>query len=176
MVWAFVEYTRAILIASQAARVPYFFMVWDAIAREAYVDHALEWAGEDAVHLKKARETLLAEGKGTGTRETRQLLSEVNENMIHMDGQVVDFITGARAAFISRKIAVDVMPLKQAGPQKEGNAIFDGWLHGIALPGIAITIADEVETKEKAGKHLTPDVLDINETLGPVYARIGDQF
>ncbi|KAF6785035.1 nad-dependent epimerase dehydratase [Colletotrichum sojae] len=224
---AFVESTRTVLIATQAARVPYFFMVGgagsmlvpdkpfvtaaddprffhayvrDAIASEAYVDHAQKWAGEDAIHLKKAREALLAEEAGTGTPETRRLLKAVHENMFHMDGQVVDFMTGARATSMffegnnsikwtymsppplyrpgrrtgSYEIAVDVMPLKQAGPHNKGDAIFDGRLHGITLPGIAIAIADEVETKEKVGKHWTPYVPDIDNTLGPVYARIGD--
>ncbi|KAF6817236.1 nad-dependent epimerase dehydratase [Colletotrichum plurivorum] len=162
-----------------AADDPSFFYAYvrDATVREAYVDHAQEWAGEDAVHLKKAREALLAEETGKGTPGTRQLLNAVYENMFHMDGHVVDFITGARATFIffggnnslkwtymsppplyrpgrrngSYEIAVDVMPLKLAGPHNEGDAIFDGRLHGIALPDIAIAVADEAETKEKAG-------------------------
>lgn len=171
-----------------AAGDPRFFHAYirDAITSDTYVDHAQEWAGEDAVHLKKA---LLAEEAGKGTPETRQLLNVVYENTFHMDGPVVDFITGIRATFMffegnnslkwtyipppplyrpgrrtgSYKIDVDVMHLKQAGPHTEGDAIFDGRLHGIALPDIAIAIADEVETKEKVGKHWTPCVAECNQ-------------
>lgn len=223
------ESTRTILIAARAAKVPYFFMVGgagsmlvpdkpfvtaaddphffhayirDAIASEAYVDQSLQWAGQDAIIMKKAREALLLDREGQGTPETRQLLSAAYDNVFHMGGPVVDFITGARATFMffegntsltwtymspppmyrpgrrtgSYEVAVEVMPLKPAGPHNVGDAIFEGRLHGISLPDIAIAVADEIETREKAGKHWTPYVSDIDQTCGPVYVKIGDEF
>ncbi|KAL1869417.1 hypothetical protein Daus18300_005629 [Diaporthe australafricana] len=171
-----------------AADDPRFFHAYirGVVASEAYVDHCKEWSGEDAVHLQKAREAFLAENEGKGTPEMCDLLDAVYERTFDMDGPGNTSFTwtyisppalyrpGRRTG--SYKIAVDVMPLKPAGPHNQGDAIFEGRLHGIALPDIAIAVADEVETKEKVGKHWTPYVPDIDETLGPVYAKIGDHF
>ncbi|VUC30659.1 unnamed protein product [Clonostachys rosea] len=224
----YTEITRKIVIASKAAKVPYFVMIGGSsimripdrplvtgcdderfyyafmrgiLDSEAWVQHALEWAGEDGDKLVVARQAWIAEKKGRGTPETRKITEEVHK-MFDLHGPVVEFHRGGRltAMFFhgntsfnwtfmstpalyrpgkrtgSYEVGFDFVPLKPAKGHEHGIALFDGRMHGISLSDMALAVADEVETQKYGWKHWTPYVPDIDDTPGPVYVKIGDKF
>lgn len=176
------------------------------IDSEAYVAHCKEWAGDEANMLEEARRAWLLEQSGDGSAQTRAVLAAADRIFdmkgpvvsFHTGGRATATFFDGNTSFKwtymstpplyrpgkrtnSYEGSFDVLPLKSskrtaASPGTDDLSIFEGRLHGIALADMALAVAEEAEGQEKIWKHWCPFVPDLDDTIGPVYVKIGHSF
>ncbi|EEU33864.1 uncharacterized protein NECHADRAFT_82300 [Fusarium vanettenii 77-13-4] len=156
---------------------------------------------EEIAKILESLDVVIAEKDGRGTAETR-MITEAVHGMFDLNGPIVEFHRGGRltAMFFhgnasfnwtfmstpalyrpgkrtgSYEVCFDFMPLKPAKGNESGIALFDGRMHGISLSGMALAVAEEVESQKHLWKHWCPYVPELDDTPGPVYVKIGHQF